>query len=123
MKNKRAIIIIGICICVCIGIVVVKIKQNSLLGNLKRNLIHETSSNSEISFNAKKGDIIKLSNKLSINKGSLRTAFKDSDGNVIDSFELKKNSSRKVSINKDGEYILSVTYNNFIGNFAINVTK
>ena len=47
----------------------------------------------------------------------------DSDGNVVESFQIDKDSMKQVSLDKDGEYILSATYNDFIGSYEIAVSK
>ena len=121
MKNKRRIFIV--CIYLCIGIAVFFIKQNSSLGNLSENITIEKSSNSEITFSGNKGDELKCKYKSSVKEGTLNLSLTDSEGNVVESFQINEGSMKPVSLDKDGEYILSATYNDFIGSYEIAVSK
>ncbi|QUH20356.1 hypothetical protein [Alkaliphilus sp. B6464] len=88
-------------------------------GSIRRNITSKESANSEVTFDGKKGDTIKFVCNSSIKEGNLKLTLTNSNGKVIKNFRTNKNYSEQVSLDKDGEYILSATYDNFIGNFHI----
>lgn len=120
MKNKKLIAITFV-ICICIGIFF--IAYYSSLGTINKNVIAKESNNCEVTFNVKKSDKIKITYDSLIKEGTLKLRLTDSSGKVIENFETNRNSSKQVSIDKDGEYVLSVTYDNFVGNFKMKAKK
>ena len=95
------------------------ISDFAYLGSVSQNITSKDSNNSESTFNAKKGDNIKFNCNSSVKEGSLKLTLTDSSGKVIHNFKSNKDYSEQVSLDNDGEYILSATYDDFIGNFHV----
>lgn len=115
---KKAIA--GIVAIVIVCIVGINISDVFNLGSMKDNITSQKSSNSQITFNAKKGDKVKFTYNSSVKEGTLKLKLTDSNGKAIENFESNKNSLKQVSLDNEGEYVLSATYTNFIGNYQIN---
>ena len=115
--------IFGIIVIVTVFVIGIYLYRNvsdfSYLGSIKDNITSKESNNSESAFNAKKGDKIKFICNSSIKEGTLKLTLTDLSGKVIKNFETNENDSEQVSLDKDGKYILSVTYDNFIGNYNV----
>ncbi|MBU3171795.1 hypothetical protein [Clostridium estertheticum] len=115
---KKAIAGIVAIIIVCI--VGIKFSYSSNLGSMKDNITSKKSSNSQITFNAKKGDKVKVAYNSSVKEGTLKLKLTDSNGKAVENFEPNENSLKQVPLDDEGEYVLSATYTNFIGNYQIN---
>ncbi|MFT5871751.1 MAG: hypothetical protein ACI8WT_000671 [Clostridium sp.] len=117
MKKALVAIVAIVIVCIYIGII---ISDFSNLGSMKDNITSKKSSNSEITFNAKKGEKIKFTYNSSVKEGTLKLTLTNSNGKAIENFEPNKNSVKQVYLDNEGEYVLSATYTNFIGNYKIN---
>lgn len=119
MKKTLSIVAVIVVVLV-IGISLYKnFSDFAYLGSLSQNITSNESSNSESTFNAKKGDNIKFNCNSLVKEGSLKLTLTDSSGKVIRNFESNKNYSEQVSFENDGEYMLSATYDDFIGSFHV----
>jgi len=118
--KKTLGIVAAIVVVLVIGISLYKnFSDFAYLGSVSQNITSNESSNSESTFNAKKGDNIKFNCNSLVKEGSLKLTLTDSSGKVIRNFESDKNYSEQVSFENDGEYMLSATYDDFIGNFHV----
>jgi hypothetical protein len=79
----------------------------------------EIWGNSEVTFNVKNGDEIKFFCDSSVKKGTLKITLTDSNGKLIKNFQTNKNDKEQIYLVKKGKYILSATYDNFIGNYTV----
>ncbi|NRT35858.1 hypothetical protein OD350_12685 [Clostridium beijerinckii] len=119
MKKALGIAAVSVVVFV-IGIFLYKTFSDfAYLGSVSQNITSNESSNSESTFNAKKGENIKFNCNSLVEEGSLKLTLTDSSGKVIRNFESNKNYSEQVTFENDGEYRLSATYDNFIGNLHV----
>jgi hypothetical protein len=119
-SKKTIVAIIAIVIVCAVGIYSYNnISDFSCLGCIKDNITSKDSNNSEVTFNVKNGDRIKFICDSSIKKGTLKITLTDSNGKLIKNFQTNKNYTEQISLVKKGKYILSATYDNFIGNYTV----
>lgn len=93
------------------------------LGCMKDDIKHKSSSNSVITFDLKKGDKVKFIYDSNVKEGELKIQLICSKNEVIQDFPINKSGTKELVIDKDGGYRLSANYDNFIGNYNMNVNK
>lgn len=120
--KRNSIVICCLCITaitIAIGVLI----RPQYLGNINHNFSEPTSSTSTFSFFAEAGDKIKFSFSSGINKGTLDIVLYDSNGNVVHELDYAKELEEWIILDKEGEYILSAEYSNFVGKFKVAVSR
>lgn len=118
MKNNRAVNI-GIIIC----ILSLFITSYSPSASIKNNITAKESNKSQVVFRGKSNEKINLSYDSFVKEGTLKLQLVDKDGNILENFEPNERNSKQIALNKAGEYMILVAYNNFVGNYKISVKK
>ncbi|AJA46610.1 hypothetical protein CPAST_c05100 [Clostridium pasteurianum DSM 525 = ATCC 6013] len=118
MKNNRAI---NIAIIICI--LSLFITGYSPLASIKNNITTKESNKSQVFFNGKNDEKVNLTYESSVKEGILKLQLIDKDGNIVEDFQPNKNDSKQILLNRAGEYMILVVYNNFIGNYKISVKR
>lgn len=83
----------------------------------------KTSSNGAITLAGKAGEKLKFKYTSLVKDGILTFQLTDKKGTVVETFESGISSSKTIKFNQDAEYILSATYEDFIGSYKIKVTR
>lgn len=116
----------------CIGIVILILiaagaflffSNSNTLGSMKDTITEASSSRSEITFELQKDGLIKFEYSSNVESGLLSFVLIDNEGSVIDTFNSNGSSSKELKLKKNITYILSVSYDEFIGNYQIKVIK
>jgi len=116
----------------CIGIVILILiaagaflffRNSNTLGNMKGTITEASSSRSEITFELQKDGLVKFEYSSNIKSGLLSFTLTDNEGSVIDTFNSNGSSSKELELKKHITYVLSVSYDEFIGNYHIKVIK
>ena len=58
-----------------------------------------------------------------IDKGTLDIILYDSNGNVVHELDYAKELEEWIILGKEGEYILSAEYSDFVGKFKVAVSQ
>ncbi|AFS79345.1 hypothetical protein Curi_c23430 [Gottschalkia acidurici 9a] len=104
-------------------ILILTITGCSSVGSINGNYISSISQNSVVSFNGEKEDIIQITYDVTVEEGTLKIQIKNSDGNIIEDFEVNKSGNKEVQIEDEDEYELSAILEDFKGKFKINAKK
>lgn len=116
----------------CTGVVILIIiatgaflffRNNNTLGSMKNTITEASSSRSEITFGLEKDRLVKFKYSSNVKSGLLSFTLTDNEGNVIDTFNSNSSSSKELMLKKNITYALSVSYDEFIGNYQIKVIK
>lgn len=95
----------------------------SPLASVRNNVTTKESNKSQVVFKGKSNEKINLNYESFVKEGTLKLQVIDKDGNIVADFEPNKRESKWISLNKAGEYMILVAYNNFVGNYKISVKK
>lgn len=104
-----------------IGIGIYEISDFSKLAVVKGNIISQQSNGSIGSFKAKKDSKLIVSYSSHIEEGSLNLSLVDSNNEIIEEFRTNSKSSKELTIEKDDEYSILAKYNDFVGEYNVNV--
>ncbi len=115
---RRILIVLSITvIAVCFN----SCSNSRVLGNIDMICSEEKTSTSEISFDGKTGDTVKVSLQTEIECGTVNFVLVSSDGRVVSEFDKAKALETYVELNGDGIYTLIADYSNFKGSFNAKV--
>jgi len=98
-------------------------RYSNTLGSMKDTITEASTSRSEITFKLQKDGRIKFEYSSDVRSGQLSFTLTDNEGNVIETFNSNHSSSEKLELKKNITYVLAVSYDGFIGNYQIKVTK
>lgn len=116
----------------CIGIVIVILiaagaflffRNSNAIGSMKKTITEASSSRSEITFELRKDGLVKFEYSSNVESGSLSFTLTDDEGSIIDTFNSNVSSSKELELKKNINYILSVSYDEFVGDYQIKVIK
>ncbi|WP_367665964.1 hypothetical protein [Clostridium sp.] len=119
VRNEKTIVIIVIAIISILGIYYRFVSDFSYLATIEGNIISAESSSSQGTFHSKGGEKIKFFLNSSVEQGTLNIKLTDLNGKVIKNFETNRNDSEEIYLDNDGEYRVSVIYDNFVGSFNV----
>lgn len=120
MKKKR---ILAICSVIAAVIVVAAwlLLRPKALGNINASFAEQTTSVSEFSFAAEKGDRVKFSFRSEIDAGELEIIVYDSNDNAVYVLDHAKALETFFTFDNSDTYTLQAEYTDFTGNFKIAV--
>lgn len=81
------------------------------------------TSQSELSFKVKNGDIRTIKLNSSVKSGQLLITIEDLNANVISNFESDTKKTEKITFNQAGEYRLVVERIDFVGSHTVKIRK
>lgn len=124
-KLLSTVLIIFILIPFTVGCSSFKSNENIIpsLGCIENEIKSKSSSNSVITLDLKKGDKVKFTYDSKIKEGTLKIQLIHSKNEVIQDFPINKSDTKELVMEKDEKCLLSVDYDNFIGNYKIYVDK
>ena len=122
MKGKKLIITMGI-ICLILISGVLFFNKRYLMVSLNNHVGSKETKRSEVTFIMKKDDELKVKYNSTVKEGDLKIQLVSPKGNIVEDFDTNVNLSKQISLNEEGEYSLSVDYNNFVGSYNIDVNK
>ncbi|MCR2042676.1 hypothetical protein [Anaerosalibacter massiliensis] len=93
------------------------------LGCIKDDIKSKTSSNRVITLELKKGDKVKFTYDSNVKEGTLKIQLTRSKDEVIQDFPINKSGTKELVVDKDERYLLSVNFDNFIGDYRIYADK
>lgn len=104
-----------------IGIGIYEISDFSKLAVVKENIISQQSNAAVGSFKAKKDSKLRVSYSSHIEEGSLNLSLVDSNNEIVEEFRTNSKSSKELTVEKDDEYSILAKYNDFVGEYNVNV--
>ncbi len=93
------------------------------LGCIENEIKSKSSSNAVITLDLKKGDKVKFTYDSNVKEGTLKIQLNRSKNEAIQDFLINKKGTKELVIDKDEKCLLSVNYDNFIGNYKIYADK
>lgn len=117
----RAMILGTLIFVLGIGIGIYEISDFSKLAVVKENIISQQSNASVGSFKAKKDSKLRVNYSSHIEEGSLNLSLVDSNNEIVEEFRTNSKSSKELTIEKDDEYSILAKYNDFVGEYNVNV--
>lgn len=119
MKKFLFTLIILLLICSGIGVYLFYHSDFTNLSTIKGTITSTKSNDSLTTFKTTRKNTIVVSCDSTIEQGTLSITLIDSSGTVIKDFEVDKNYSEAVTLKKNTEYKLLVSYKGFIGDFEV----
>lgn len=119
MKKFLFTLIILLLICSGIGVYLFYHSDFANLSTIKGTITSTKSNDSLTTFKTTSKNTIVVSCDSTIEQGTLSITLIDSSGTVIKDFEVDKNYSEAVTLKKNTEYKLLVSYKGFIGDFEV----
>ncbi len=119
MKKKYIIILIGILFIFGVGIFFYSQSDFTYLTIIKGSITSATSNASLTTFHTTGKKHIVISANSTIEQGSLTVTLTDESGAVIMDIDVDKNYSEFITVKKNKEYKLLVSYQDYIGDYEI----
>ena len=119
MKKRTVAIFAIIAIVIVVGMWL--LLRPKALGNINASFTEQTTSVSEFSFTAEKGDRVKFSFQSNINAGELEIIVYASNGNEVYVLDHAKALETFFTFDSSDTYTLRAEYTEFIGDFKIAV--
>ena len=120
MKMKKTVIVGIVALIIIILSAYIFIRPNEL-GNMSGSYSNETTTASEISFSAAKGDLVKFSFRSEIKSGDLSLILYNSAGAAV--YELDRATALETffTLDSSDNYTLAAKCSSFIGRYDITV--
>jgi hypothetical protein len=90
---------------------------------MEKNVESKASSNAAITLDLKKGDKVKFTYDSNVQEGTLKIQLTRSKDEIIQDFPINTSDAKELVIENDEKCMLSVNFDNFIGNYKIYVDK
>ena len=119
MKKNYIVILIGILFIFVVGIFFYSQSDFTYFAIIKGSITSATSNASLTTFHNTGKKHIVISANSTVNQGSLTITLTDESGAVIMDIDADKNYSELVTVKKNKDYKLLVSYQDYIGDYEI----
>ncbi len=102
-------------------IVIALCTRTPALGSMSMMAAEEKTASSDISFECKAGDRVKIQLSQDAENGDVDFVLTDSTGTIVAEFDKARELETYVDLNKDDTYTLIAEYEDFKGDFSAKV--